>query len=153
EGDIVRLRVRHQDGTTGDWMTVRASGLASKDGRDAQVALFRIGLTDTGDGNVGLANINDGRQISEPGAKLQFTNKSTGVKTVVTLDDNGTFAKDAKIPGKAGDQFDVSATDGTNNTDFTTSAGKILVPGGDGGNTDLVPDPAMYKSELDANGK
>jgi hypothetical protein len=153
EGDIVRLRVRHQDGTTGDWMTVRASGLSSKDGRDAQVALFRIGLNDSGDGNIALTNINDGRQISEPGAKLQFTNKSTGVKTVVTLDDNGTFAKDTKIPGKGGDQFDVSATDGTNNADFTVSAGKILVPGGDGGNTDLVPDPAMYKSELDSSGK
>jgi hypothetical protein len=154
EGDIIRMRARHADGTTGDWLTVKATGVAGSDSRNAEVALFRIGLTANSDGStIGLANINDGRQISEPGAKLQFTNARTKEKTVVTLNDDGTFDPKAQIPGKAGDTFSVAATDGTNNTDFKIAEGNVIVPGGDGGNTDLVPDPAMYKSELDANGK
>jgi hypothetical protein len=153
EGDVIRMRARHADGTVGDWLTVKATGLSGSDSRNAEVALFRIGLTANSDGTIGLANINDGRQISEPGAKLQFTNARTKEKTVVTLNDDGTFDPKAQIPGKAGDTFSVAATDGTNNTDFKIAEGNVIVPGGDGGTTDLVPDPAMYKSELDANGK
>jgi hypothetical protein len=156
EGDYVRLRARHTDGTTSDWVTVRASGVATKDTRDAEVALFRIGLTAKGDGTVGLSNVNDGRQISEPGAKLQFTNTRTNETTTLTLDADGTFAKDAALKGKAGDTFNVAATDGVNNLGFGTSLGKLVVPGtstgGGGGDVDL-PDPALHKDELDASGK
>ena len=152
EGDLIRMRARHADGSTSDWVTVKADGLGT-DTRNAAVALFRVGMTDNGSGKIDLANVNEGRQVSEPGAKLQFINTRTNEKTVVTMNDQGDFPKGTQLNGKAGDVFNVASSDGTNNKDFSVSIGKVTVPGGTGGNTDLVPDPAMHKDDLDAAGK
>ncbi|MBL8955069.1 MAG: hypothetical protein JNK82_30110 [Myxococcaceae bacterium] len=152
EGDLIRMRARHADGTTGDWVTVRATGLG-RDSRNAEVAIFRIGLTENA-GLIDVSNINASRQISEPGAKLQFTNARTGAKTVVTLNAEGSFDPGVKLQGKAGDTFNVAATDGTNNTDFALTVGKLQVPGADGaGTVDLIKDPALHRDELDASGE
>lgn len=153
EGDLIRMRARHADGTAGEWVTVRASGVATRDTRNAEVAIFRIGLTEGSSGKIEVTNINDSRQISEPGAKLQFTNTRTGDKTVVTLNDKGTFDAGVSLKGKAGDTFAVASTDGTNNTGFSATIGKLQVPGSDGGTVDIIKDPALHKDELDANGK
>src|SRR5205085_9459307 len=59
EGDLIRMRARHTDGTTSDWVVVKAGGIAAKDTRNAEVAVFRIGLTDAGGGKVAVKNIND----------------------------------------------------------------------------------------------
>ena len=153
EGDLVRMRARYADGTTSDWVTVKASGIEAKDSRNAVVALFRIGMTDAGGGKVGVENINASRQVSEPGAKLQFTNNRTGEKTQVTVTDIGGFPAGFKLNGKAGDSFSIAASDGVNNTAFTQSVGNVTVPGGSPSTTDLIPDPALHHDELDSAGK
>ncbi|MCC6807429.1 MAG: hypothetical protein IT381_08395 [Deltaproteobacteria bacterium] len=153
-GDLIRLRTRDASGKTSDWVTVRASGLGASDTRNAVVALFRIGLSAEAGGKIAVANINESRQISEPGAQIQFKNERTGKTTLVTLDDEGQFPKNLKLEGKAGDKITVAATDGTNNKTFSRAEGTLTVPGGNngGGGIDL-PDPALHKDELDANGK
>jgi hypothetical protein len=153
EGDLIRMRARYQDGTTSDWVTLKAGGIAAKDSSNAAVALFRIGLADVGGGKVSLANINASRQVSEPGAKLQLTNNRTGEKTQVTVTDTGGFPEGFKLNGRAGDSFSVAASDGVNNTTFATAVGNVTVPGGNASATDLLPDPALHKDELDAAGK
>ena len=153
EGDLVRMRARYADGTTSDWVTVKAAGIEAKDGRNAVVALFRIGMADAGGGKVSVDNINASRQVSEPGAKLQFTNNRTGEKTQVVITDTGGFPAGTKLHGKAGDSFSIAASDGVNNTAFTTSVGNVTVPGGAAGTTDLIPDPALHANELDSAGK
>ncbi len=156
EGDVIRMRARGADGKVGEWVTINAKGLAASDTRNADVALFRIGLADAGNGKISITNINGSRQISEPGAKLQFTNVRTGEKTVVSIDSEGQMPKDLKINGKPGDVIKVAATDGKNNTSFAAEAGPALtVPGGStnpNGTVDL-PDPALHRDELDASGK
>ena len=153
EGDLIRMRARRPDGTAGEWVTVRATGIASSDARNAEVAIFRIGLAAGEDGKIDVTNINASRQVSEPGARLQFTNVRTGEKTVVTLNDKGSFADGLKLDGRAGDTFQVAATDGRNNTTFTSTVGKLQVPGADGGTVDIIKDPALHKDELDSSGK
>ena len=153
EGDLIRMRARYADGTTSDWVTVKASGIEAKDSRNAVVALFRIGMADAGNGKVDVTNINASRQVSEPGAKLQFTNNRTGEKTQVTVTAEGGFPAGFKLNGKAGDSFAISASDGVNNTAFTETVGNVTVPGGTPSNVDLVPDPALHKDELDSAGK
>jgi hypothetical protein len=153
EGDLVRMRARYADGTTSDWVTVKTSGIEAKDSRNAVVALFRIGMSDAGGGKVAVDNINASRQVSEPGAKLQLTNNRTGEKTEVTITDTGGFPAGFKVNGKAGDSFSIAATDGVNNTDFSTKVGNVTVPGGPPSTTDLIPDPALHKDELDSLGK
>ncbi len=152
EGDLIRMRARNADGTTSDWVTVKAHGVEAKDTRNAVVALFRIGMTDAGNGKVAVENINSSRQVSEPGAKLQFTNKRTGEKAVVTIDETGNFPKNFTLGGKPGDSFSVAASDGANNTNFATAVGNVTVPGGTPGTGDLVPDPALHKDELNSDG-
>lgn len=151
EGDLIRMRARHADGSTGDWVTIAATGLATSDTRNAVVAIFRVGLTDAGGGKVSVTNINPSRQVSEPGAVLQFTNTRTGEKTKVTIDDKGCFPTGFTVPGSPGDVFSLAATDGKNNTNFTTEVGKVTVPGGQGGG-DLIKDPALHKDELNPDG-
>ena len=152
EGDLIRMRARHADGTAGDWVTIKATGLASSDTRNAVVALFRVGLTDAGAGKIAVTNINEGRQISEPGATLQFTNKTSGETTQVKLNEVGSFPAGFSLKGKAGDVFSIAATDGKNNTNFATEVGRLTVPGGTPGTTDLVKDPALHKDEMNADG-
>ena len=151
EGDVIRMRARYADGTTSDWVNIKANTTETKDTRDAQVAVFRIGLVAGANGTINVENINEGRQISEPGAKIQFTNARTGEKQVVTLDGEGTFPKNTVLKGKAGDTFSVAASDGVNNTAFTTAVGNVQVPGGTG-TGDLIPDPALHKDEMNADG-
>ncbi|MGC4113424.1 MAG: C2 family cysteine protease [Myxococcales bacterium] len=156
EGDVIRMRARTADGKVGDWVTIQAKGISASDSRNAVVALFRIGLADAGNGKIDVSNINGSRQISEPGAKLQFVNARTGEKTVVTIDDKGQMPAGLKLNGKPGDTFKVFATDGKNNTNFSVEAGPALtVPGGTTGPTGTVnlPDPALHKDELDSSGK
>jgi hypothetical protein len=153
EGDLIRMRARYADGSTSDWVTVKAHGIEAKDTRNAVVALFRIGLSDAGNGTIGISNINGSRQISEPGATIQFTNKRTGESTRLKIDEKGSFPAGTTLKGQPGDSFVVSATDGLNNTDFAQSVGNVTVPGAAPGNVDLVPDPALHHDELDAAGK
>ncbi len=153
EGDLVRMRARYADGTTSDWVTVKAAGIEAKDSRNAVVALFRIGMTDAGAGKISVENINASRQVSEPGARLQFTNNRTGEKSQVVITDIGGFPAGFKLNGKAGDAFSIAASDGVNNTAFTTSVGNVTVPGGAPGTADLIPDPALHRDELDSAGK
>ncbi|MFL5318236.1 MAG: C2 family cysteine protease [Myxococcaceae bacterium] len=151
EGDLIRIRARAPDGTTSDWVTIHATGIAAKDTRNAVVSMQRIGLTADQSGKVAVTNINEGRQVSEPGAKLQFTNTRTNEKTLVTLDEKGSFPDGFKVNGKPGDVFSVAATDGTNNTTFAAEVGRLTVPGGTGGG-DLIKDPALHKDELNPDG-
>lgn len=155
EGDLIRYRTRDGSGKTSDWVTVKAhaDGAAISDTRNAIVAMQRIVLSDAGSGTISVTNM-ESRPISEPGAKLQFTNARTGEKTVVTLDANGTFPSDLKLSGKAGDTFSVSASDGKNNLGFSGSLGTISVAGanhGGGGTVDL-PDPKLHKDQINKDG-
>ena len=153
EGDLIRLRARDASGKPGDWVTIRATGISASDTRNAVVAMQRIGLTAGTAGKVNVENINSSRQVSEPGAKLQFTNTRTNEKKVVTLNDQGSFPEGFTLNGQAGDTFSVSATDGKNNTAFSTEAGRVSVPGSaPAGTGDLVKDPALHKDELNADG-
>ncbi|MBI5546994.1 MAG: hypothetical protein HY901_24195 [Deltaproteobacteria bacterium] len=153
EGDVVRMRARDESGKVGEWVTTKMTGLASFDTRNAQVAVFRLGVTDRGDGQVELGNINASRQISEPGAKLQFTNLRTNETTLVEIDAEGQLPAGLRLKALPGDEIRVCASDGINNADFSSEAGTITVPGGtqqvDGPS---LPDPAMHKDELDSNG-
>ncbi len=151
EGDLVRMRARYADGSTSDWVTVKAKGIEATDSRNAVVALFRIGMTAAPGGKVAVENINASRQVSEPGATLQFTNVRTGEKTKVTVTETGGFPAGFQLNGKAGDSFSVAASDGKNNANFATAVGNITVPGGTGG-SDLIPDPALHKDELNSDG-
>ncbi|MEW5851330.1 MAG: C2 family cysteine protease [Myxococcota bacterium] len=153
EGDIIRMRARDASGNVGNWVTLRATGMGV-DTRNAEVALFRFGLTaDAATGKVDVVNINASRQISEPGAKIQFVNERTGEKTVVTLNEEGTFPAGLKVNGKAGDNFSIRASDGRNNTDFSQEVGKVTVPGAGGGTGGVdLPDPKLHKDELNADG-
>ncbi len=155
EGDVIRLRARGADGSVGEWVTVKASGISSSDTRNAVLAIFRIGLSDAGGGKINVANINESRPVSEPGAKVQFTNTRTGEKIVATVNDVGQLPKDLKLSGKAGDTFSVAVSDGKSNTSFSTAVGTVTVPGSQssGGQGVNLPDPAMHKDELDAGGK
>jgi hypothetical protein len=152
EGDLIRMRARHADGSVGDWLTVKAKGTGSPDTRNAVVSIQRIGLNDAGNGKISVSNINASRQVSEPGATLQFTNQRTGEKQQTIITDIGGFLTSFKLSGQPGDVFSVAATDGKNNTDFSTEVGKLTVPGGAPVAGDLIKDPALHKDELNADG-
>ncbi|MBX7115551.1 MAG: hypothetical protein K1X64_14575 [Myxococcaceae bacterium] len=151
EGDFIRIRARHADGSADEWTTIKATGLASSDERNAVVALFRIGLSAAPDGKVNVANINIGRQISEPGAKLQFTNLRTREKTVVTLNEEGSVPESLLLKGQGGDEFSIAATDGTHNLDFKDSVGKLTVahPNSD---IDVIKDPGLDSDDVNSDG-
>lgn len=152
QGDLIRVRARTADGKVTDWVTLNASGLAQTDTRNAQVSLLRIGMTAGSNGKIDVTNINASRQISEPGAKMQFTNTRTGEKTVTTITDIGGFPAGFQVNGKAGDTFSIAVSDGKNNTNFAQEVGKATVPGGDPSTVDLIPDPALHADELNADG-
>lgn len=154
QGDLIRLRARDTaTGKTTDWLNVRANGLAAADTRNAQLALFRMGLSAIGNGEVELKNINDSRQISEPFATLELTNRRTGEKQRVTLNGEGTFAGSVKLKGLPGDDFTVAVSDGTNNTSFTQIGGRIAVPGDtDPTHSVDIEDPKLHRDELNADG-
>lgn len=152
EGDLIRLRVKRADGTRSDFVTVRASGIGPRDTRNALVALFRINAADQGRGKVAITNINASRQVSEPGAVLQFRNVRTGEKTRVTITEEGGFPEGFSIRGRAGDQLAVAVSDGTNNKDFAVELDSRLTVSGDEQGEDLIADPALHKDELGPDG-
>jgi hypothetical protein len=152
-GDLIRVRTRDANGQASDWVTVRATGLGATDTRNAVVALQRIELVAEANDKISVTNNNSSRQISEPGAQLQFKNARTGQTQLVTLDNEGQFPANLKVNGKAGDNIVISASDGTNNKTFATAEGTLRVPGGsnNGGGVDL-PDPKLHKNQLNADG-
>jgi hypothetical protein len=149
-GDELRVRMKLPEGTTTEWVRFSAEGLGA-DTRNAQVALFRIGLTDKGNDQIELSNVNNRRMISEPGAMLRFVNERTQQIVDVQVNAKGTFDAGIFLPGQAGDSFSVRASDRKNNTDFSAVAGVIRV-GGSGLSVQL-PDPALHAGDIDAAGK
>lgn len=152
EGDMIRLRTRAADGSTSDWLTIQAKGVEAADTRNAVVNLERIDLIALPDGIE--AKHNTGRPLSEPGANLRFVNVRTGEKVDVKATENGSIPAGLKLPGKAGDEFRVSVSDGKNNVDHSAVSGTLKVPGGNTGATTGVdlPDPKMHKDEMNADG-
>jgi hypothetical protein len=151
EGDMIRLRARAADGSTGDWITIQAKGIDTKDTRNAVVNLERVDLAATADGITVTHNTK--RPLSEPGAQIRFTNARTGEKVDVTATDVGSLPAGLKLPGKAGDEFKVSVSDGKNNVDHAAVTGTLKVPGGTGGIVGVdLPDPKMHKDEMNADG-
>jgi hypothetical protein len=154
-GDQVKVRLKLADGTMTDWVQFRAAGLGA-DTRNAEVALFRIGLSDGGNGKVSVTNINGSRMISEPGAVLRFVNARTNESADVTINRNGSFDAGVTLPGQPGDSFSVRVTDGVNDTTFAHEIGKVKVAqrGGSSQVHDFdLPDPGLHKDELDEAGK
>ncbi|MBM4781650.1 MAG: hypothetical protein GQE15_28570 [Archangiaceae bacterium] len=151
EGDMIRLRTRAADGSTSDWLTIQAKGLETSDTRNAVVNLERMDLAATATG-VSVTH-NTGRPISEPGAQLRFVNVRTGEKVDVTANQNGSIPEGLTLPGKAGDEFKVSVSDGKNNTTHASVTGSLKVPGGSTGIVGVdLPDPKMHAHELNADG-
>ncbi len=152
EGDIIRMRTRAADGSTSDWLTIQARGIDAQDTRNAVVNPERMDLSANTDGTVSVTP-NTARPLSEPGATLRFTNKTTGESTDVKVNENGTLPENLKLKGKAGDEFTIAASDGRNNTNFSNVAATLKVPGGvdNGQGVDLV-DPLPHKDERNADG-
>lgn len=154
QGDLLRIRARDKNtGAVTGWLNVRANGLAAADTRNAQLATMRIGLSAKPNGTVEMLNINGSRQISEPFATLELTNKRTNEKVRVKLNAEGTFDAPVMLKGNAGDVFSVAVSDGTNNTSLTQVSGKVTVPvESNGGNTIDLPDPKLHRDELNPDG-
>jgi hypothetical protein len=151
EGDMIRLRTRAADGSTSDWLTIQAKGIETSDTRNAIVNLERMDLI-AGQSGVAVTH-NTGRPITEPGAQIRFVNARTGEKVDVTANEKGSIPAGLTLPGKAGDEFKVSVSDGKNNTTHATVAGTLKVPGGNTGFQGVdLPDPKMHKDESNADG-
>lgn len=151
EGDMIRLRTRAADGSTSDWLTIQAKGIETSDTRNAVVNLERMDLAATPAGIT--VTHNTGRPISEPGAQLRFVNVRTGEKVDTVATDKGSIPAGLVLPGKAGDEFKVSVSDGKNNTAHTAVTGTLKVPGGTTGIVGIdLPDPKMHKDEMNADG-
>ncbi len=151
EGDMIRLRTRAADGSTSDWLTIQAKGIETSDTRNAVANLERMDLAATPTGIT--VTHNTGRPISEPGAQLRFVNVRTGEKVDTIATDKGSIPAGLTLPGKAGDEFKVSVSDGKNNTAHTAITGTLKVPGGTTGIVGVdLPDPKMHKDEMNADG-
>lgn len=153
-GDWLRIRTRDANGKLSDWMVVRADQLGV-DKRGAEIGLFRVELSDAGNGKINVANNNNSRPISEPFAQLQFTNDRTGEKTIIKMDDTGRFPGVPKLNGKPGDTFSVAATDGRVNASFREKAGTVEVPGANntgGGTGAQIDDPLPHKDDRKPDG-
>lgn len=153
EGDIIRLRTRAEDGSTSDWLTITATGVESRDTRNAEANLERMDLVAQEDGSVSVT-ANTARPITEPNATLRFTNTRTGETFDVKATENGSVPEGLKLKGEAGDTFSIAASDGKNNTDFRSIAGELKVPGSvNGGGGVNLPDPDVLKDDKTADGK
>jgi hypothetical protein len=150
-GDQLLVRARYKNGKTTDWVRVRVGG---RDTRNALIAMQRIEASyDAASRKVLVVNNNEGRQISEPGATLCFTNERTGKRQTVTMNELGSFPGTLKLDGKPGDIYAVAASDGTNNREFTRVAGKLVVPKVDADTGDIdLPDPKLHKDDLRPDG-
>lgn len=147
EGDLIRMRTRAADGSTSDWLTIQARGVETSDTRNAFVNLERMDLAVTPDGITVTHNTD--RPISEPGAKVRFTNERTGEHTLVTIDDKGSLPAGFKLRGQPGDEFKVAVTDNKNNVDFAAASGSLRVPGSSGpaGGVNLPDPPPLDKDK------
>ncbi len=153
EGDFIRLRARAADGTAGDWITIQARGVEASDTRNAIANLERIDLTTKPGSDEISVTHNTGRPFTEPNAQVRLTNARTGESFEFKATENGSLPADFKVKGRPGDEFKVAVSDGVNNTGFSEVAGSVKVPGGRDlkGGVDL-PDPAMHKDEMNADG-
>jgi hypothetical protein len=151
EGDMIRLRARAADGSTSDWITIQAKGVEARDTRNAVVNLERMDLS-VANGRIAVTH-NTGRPLSEPGASIRFVNVRTGEKVDVVATDKGSLPAGTTLPGRAGDEFRVSVSDGRNNVNHATVTGTLRVPGSTGGSNGVdLADPAMHKDEMNADG-
>lgn len=146
-GDVIRVRGRRADGTATDWIELKVQG---RDTTNAQFNPVRLTLSDEKNGKVSLTH-NTGRPLTEPGAKLRFTNLRTGDQIDVTADAKGSIPANLKIGGKSGDAIAISVSDGTNNTDLKAIASTMTVIGG-AGDVDATDDPKPHKDETKSDG-
>jgi hypothetical protein len=80
-------------------------------------------------------------------------NTRTGEKVDVTATDKGSVPAGLLLPGRAGDAFSVSVSDGKNNVTHAAVTGTLKVPGASGGPSGVdLPDPKMHKDEMNADG-
>ena len=126
-GDQLRLRTRHQDGTTSDWVSIRASRPGDKDERNAIANLRHIKFVVKDDDTLDLLPSSK-HPVSEPGAKLRFRNARTGDTLDCEADSRGMLPLGLNLPGKPGDELRVAVSDGTNNTGLDQVARVITVP-------------------------
>ncbi len=127
-GDQIRLRARSADGSVSDWFTTHIADGNKPDLRAAFVDPKRMVARNPGQGPIQIFNASIELPVSEPFAKLQFSNARTGEKLVTQLDEKGHLAEGIKLNAVAGDTLTVSVSDGAGNTDFMAPAGKITVP-------------------------
>ena len=147
EGDEIRMRRRGADGSVGDWVTITAHGISAQDTRSAIVNLDRVTLESKPDGTVEVGTNTD-RPVTEPGAKVRFTNSRTGEKFDMTANDAGSVPQGFKLKGRPGDTFAVSVTDGRNDAALSKLAGTVRVPGGSGGASGVdLPDPTLVHDD------
>lgn len=151
-GDRVRVRTRDSNGSVSDWRVVEVKGESARDSRPAQLATHRIGLEHLGGGYVSVSNIDPGRLVSEPGAKVQFRNLRTGEKSVLTLDGLGSFTEGAKVKGKPGDAFALAVTDGVHDPGLTREVAEVTVPDRVPGAGPVLPMPKPHRDELNPDG-
>jgi hypothetical protein len=126
EGDYFEVRARHSDGTSGDWISMRARDLEPSDARLAQGNLDALKLTVVADG---VEVSTDQGRLSEPHAHVELVNSRTGRRTVVQLDATGALPSRLVLEGRAGDWFRIAVDDGTTNQGFGVRVGSVRVPG------------------------
>jgi len=136
EGDYVRLRAQGQGGPS-SWLTVRAQGVsasssttAATDAKNARVDAFAVAITPRADGTLAIDG-RDGAPLSEPFAKLRFTNPQTGFFVDVTLDEEGRVPNGPLVlNGAAGHSIDVSISDGAHDTAHEMTVLSVVVHDG-----------------------
>lgn len=126
EGDRIRLRGRTATGV--DVTAARVAGIARVDGRRAEVAQQALRLVPRGDEGFSFTSVSKNPRLSEPGTVLRFTNLRTGDAATFVLDDAGLLPADARLAGKAGDTFEIAATDGRINPDLSASWSYLVAP-------------------------
>jgi len=150
EGDQLRLRARHGDGTASAWISLRASGLGDKDERNAIVNVRHVKFVVKDDGSLDLLS-GSRHPVSEPGAQLRFRNARSGDAVDCMLDDDGQLPAGLNLPGKPGDQIRVAVSDGTNNKDLQEIARVLKVPEAGGGGHAADPGPLAKTSRMDSS--
>ncbi len=150
QGDWVQVRTQLLDGSSVEAAPFRFETSNKNDKRNAPVFTDRIGMRDLKNGTVEFSN--KGTNISEPGAIFELKNVRTKDRTHVTLDIEGKFPANVVLPGKAGDIFLVSASDGKNNVSsemvngetklrFYYTSATLRIPG----IPDTLPEPALHR--------
>jgi hypothetical protein len=131
-------------------VTFRARGLDGRP-RRPNVAVFRIGLRDLGNGFVKIFNLNPRRPIAEPGAELVVINARNDQQVKLVMNASGTIAGRARIAGRAGDVLHVEAkgrATGTVTTPSLVPARGIVRPSGWHQKLGFVPDSRSFDAPL-----